>query len=250
MTSLRNACSNAFEHQLLEVFMQHNLKTLALTSAFALGLFSTSGSLWASADVSEVAEETEISSSTPKPTVIAVWDKNEDGKLNFKEIPAYVKSKLDFDGDGRLTISDIGAGFKKLFDRNGDGHLNFSDVIQLKDDIFSVGKKITDLMTKIQSSDVFGLIPEEQKGQLLSLFKKVEGGVVVAENGYGKLVGFADDVKARMKTIRESLKTGKLSPENLGELKNDMSLLLQLVNEVKDVGKTGKVTDDILKLLK
>ncbi|MGN6671435.1 MAG: hypothetical protein ACTHJ4_07870 [Candidatus Nucleicultricaceae bacterium] len=189
----------------------------------------------------------------PIPTVYAEWDANHNGKLDFYEIPAAVRSKvvkaLDFDGDGKLTFNDIKTIFTKVFDRNHDGTVNFSDVILMKDDLFKVGTKLTELMTSIQTSGLLDAIPTAQRTEIQALFTKITGGITVAENGWGKLENFADDVKTELKEVRTSLQNGKLDPNTVATFKNDFTLFMNLIKEVKDTGDLRKVTTDILGLL-
>lgn len=265
--------------------LQSQFKLLTLSTALSFVLMGSAQQLSASADLKEVTEDAANSSTspvapvvtpvvqddqasssnvtpapsdvtpvpTPTPTVYAEWDENHNGKLDFYEIPAAVRSKvvhaLDFDGDGQLTFNDIKTVFTKIFDRNHDGSVNFDDVILMKDDLFKVGTKLSDLMSSIQTSGLLDAIPASQRTQIETLFKKITGGISVAHNGWGKLENFAGDVKAELKDIRSSLQNGKLDPSVVATFKNDFTLFMNLIKEVKDTGDLRKVTTDILGLL-
>lgn len=261
--------------------LNSQFKTLALSTALSFVLLSSVQQLSASSNMKEevtgdaagsstspvapvvtvVADETPVVNPTPTPaptpapvpTVYAEWDANHNGKLDFYEIPAAVRSKvvkaLDFDGDGKLTFNDIKTVFTKVFDRNHDGTVNFDDVILMKDDIFKVGSKLTDVMSTIQTSGLLDAIPQTQRTEIQALFNKITGGITVAQKGWGKLENFSDDVKAELKLIRDSLKTGKLDASVIASVKDDFTLFLNLIKEVKDTGDLRKVTTDILGLL-
>lgn len=251
---------------------QSYAKTLVLSSALSFFVFGAAQSLQASVSVSDViADDTtthapstvvpvatnpvvsEPSSSsstpvvTPSPTTVyEVWDANKDGHLNFREIPGFVKHKLDFDGDGKLTLNDIKVGIVHIFDRNNDGVLNWNDAIAFQGEVTNLTSKISGLMTKIQASGILSAIPSAQSQQLTDLFHKVQGGIVVAENGYGKLVDFGSDIKTKLQAVSSSIKAGNLDPNALGAFKSDISSVVALINAWKDTGSTKSIAAKLI----
>jgi hypothetical protein len=253
---------------------QSYAKTLALSSALSLFMFGATQSIQASTTVSDVIAddtETKVVPSTVTPVLtdpsvtdasssssssivtpsaptrmIEVWDANGDGHLNFKEIPGFIKSKLDFDGDGKLTFNDVKVGVLHIFDRNNDGILNWDDAISFQGQVTQLTTKLTDLMAKVQASGILSALPTAQSTQLTDLFHKIQGGVVVAENGYGKLVDFGSDVKTKLQAVSSSIKAGNLDPVALGAFKSDISSVVALVNAWKDTGSTKSVATKLI----
>lgn len=251
---------------------QSYAKTLVLSSALSIFVFGAAQTLQASVSVSDVvADETpthapstvapvvtdsavdnsSASSSSSAPitsatNVFEVWDANKDGHLNFREIPGFVKHKLDFDGDGKLTLHDIKVGVLHIFDRNNDGVLNWNDAIAFQGEVTQLTTKVSGLMSKIQASGILSALPTAQSEQFTDLFHKIKGGIVVAENGYGKLVDFGSDVKAKLQALSSSIKAGNLDPNALGAFKSDISSVVALINAWKDTGSTKSVATKLI----
>ncbi|MBX9697641.1 MAG: hypothetical protein K2X53_06115, partial [Alphaproteobacteria bacterium] len=148
--------------------------------------------------------------------------------------------------DGKLTFNDVKVGLRHLFDRNHDGILNWNDAIAFQGQVSQLGAKLTGLMTKIQASGILSALPTTQSTQLTDLFHKIQGGIVVAENGYDKLADFGSDVKAKLQAVSSSIKAGNLDPSALGALKSDVSTVVSLINAWKDTGSTKSVATKLI----